>query len=96
MYAIISSSSTGSLCLYKTHHYPLALQTYYLLERHSNTVYRVVGPHNISVSDDQKVISNLSSFPGMSDLIALLRIKENIPAPIYEMDLEPGEWITSS
>lgn len=91
-YAVILSSQGQKYCVQKTAHYPLATQTFLLIEKHANIALRwtQTGSSNpeiqLSISDDKEEIKALSLWPKGRDMLAEMRMVELTPA--YENVIE--------
>ena len=94
MYAILLSNEDTPLCLYKTAHYPLAMQTFSLLEKHLNTVNSLygTGAGALSVSNDEDLIQSLPRLDTRA-MLESLRQQENLRPPIFDITLAPHEYV---
>jgi len=98
-YAILLSTPSQVYCLYKTVHYPLATQNFLLLERHLNTVITTMLPIQragqqclLSISADAVLNQHLPVYPASRSMIEGLRKLEKLPAPEFQIDLDPSEY----
>jgi len=94
VYAILLSGSDTPLCLYKTAHYPLAMQTFSLLEKHSSTVSSLygTGAGALSVSNDEALIQSLPRLD-TREMIESLRQHERLPKPVFDITLASCEYV---